>query len=90
MQRISIKETRDNLAEIIDQVAIGRKTFIITKFGKPKAKIVGFKEDKHPNTKPQQIKALKMAFGMWENRPDLKDSAKWVSDQRDTWAKRHE
>ena len=39
MQTITIKETRNNLAELIEKVAVGNKTFIITKFGKAKAQL---------------------------------------------------
>lgn len=36
---ISVKDARDNLAELLEQVAIANKQFVITKFGKPKAKL---------------------------------------------------
>lgn len=36
---ISVKDTRDNLAELLEQVAIANKQFVITKFGKPKARL---------------------------------------------------
>ena len=37
---ISVKDTRDNLAELLEQVAVAQKQFVITKFGKPKARLV--------------------------------------------------
>lgn len=40
MQQVSIKELRDSLADIIDQVAIAHKRFLVTKNGKPRAMIV--------------------------------------------------
>lgn len=51
MQQVSIKELRDSLADIIDQVAIGGKRFIITKYGKPRAMIT-------PLSDLQKTKAL--------------------------------
>ena len=37
---ISVKDTRNNLAELLEQVAISKRQFVITKFGKPKARLV--------------------------------------------------
>ncbi|OGD62753.1 hypothetical protein A2160_04785 [Candidatus Beckwithbacteria bacterium RBG_13_42_9] len=85
-QTISIKQTREKLAEIVNQVAISKKTFVITKFGKPKALIIPvdkFFLDKQKN------KSLP-GFGMWQKREDMKNSVKWVSDMRKQWAQRHE
>ena len=78
-QSISIKETRDNLSEIIERVAIGKKTFVITKFGKPKAQISPL-EDKIKERKRRR--GLEASFGMWKDRKDIKDSARWVADLR--------
>jgi len=43
---LSIQETRNNLAEVIERVAIAGDKFIVTKFGKAKAIIVPLKADK--------------------------------------------
>lgn len=44
MQTVSIKELRDHLAQIIEETAIAKKQFKITKFGKDKAAIVPLEE----------------------------------------------
>lgn len=89
MQTISIKQTRDNLAELIEQVAIGKKTFIITKFGKPKARITPIKKA-DIKQKSGRKKGLEASFGMWADRKDLKDSTKWVANMRKQWSRRYE
>ena len=40
MDSVSIKELRDNLARIIEEVAILKKPIVITKYGKPKAMLI--------------------------------------------------
>lgn len=72
MQTIPIKETRANLADLINQVAVGGTSFIITKFGKPKAMLVPVLTDKRRQT------GLSASFGIWKDREDMKDPDKWV------------
>ena len=88
MQLISIKDTRDNLAELIEKVAIGKKTFIITKFGKPKAQLVPMGQ-KNLKSEVRRKKNLEATFGIWKDRKDIKDSAKWVSDLRHKMSSRY-
>lgn len=81
LQSISTKELRDNLAEILERVAIGQQSFEVYKFGTIKAVInppqIKTKEKK------KKINFRKLpAFGMWKDREDMKDSAKWVRDLR--------
>lgn len=79
LQIISTKELRDNLAEILEKVAIGKESYIISKFGRKKALItpvssfLGQKKTKFKNLS---------AFGLWEKRADIKDSNVWVSKLR--------
>ncbi len=75
-QLISIKDTRDKLADIVNEVAFGNNTFIITKFGEPKAMIVPIQ-----NTK-KDTSWIKESSGAWSNRTDIKDSNKWVENLR--------
>lgn len=75
-QLISIKDTRNRLAEVIDQVAIAGDEFIVTKFGKPKAMIVPIIKAK------VQKSVLEETFGVWKDRKDIKDTAKWVAALR--------
>ncbi len=87
IQSIPVKETREQLADLLNQVAIGGKSFIITKFGKPKAMLVPVIDDR----KQTSAKAKKLpGFGMWANRKEMKDPDKWVRNMRDAWEHRHE
>ena len=86
--QISIKETRNNLADIVERVALTGQTYIVTKFGKVKAKIVP-PEDKESKKKPaiklkdySHQQWLKDTFGMWKDRKDMKDPVAWVNKIR--------
>lgn len=89
MQTISIKQTRDNLAELIEQVAIGKKTFIITKFGKPKARIMPIKDIDTKSDSESRRKTLEETFGVWKNRKDIKNSTSWVARLRHKMSSRY-
>ncbi|MBI4096117.1 MAG: hypothetical protein HY425_00180 [Candidatus Levybacteria bacterium] len=75
-QLISIKYTRDKLAEVINQVAIAGDEFIVTKFGEPKAMIVPIIKAK------TQKSVFEETFGAWKGRKDIKNTAKWVAALR--------
>ena len=75
-QTLSIKDTRNKLADVINQVAIGGDVFVVTKFGKPKAMIVPIMKAK------EQKSVLEETFGAWKERKDIKDTAKWVASLR--------
>jgi len=83
-QVVSIKNTRDKLAEIIDQVAIGGSVFVITKFGKPKAMIVPFSQQKADSS------GIEESFGAWKSRKDMQDSNAWVKNLRAKMSARNE
>jgi prevent-host-death family protein len=84
-QTITVKETRDNLSEIIDQAYIGKKSFLITKFGKPKAMILPVrpvKKAKKINKKDKEG-IFKSVFGIWKDRwPTDKSSVEIVEELR--------
>lgn len=82
-QTISIKDTRNKLADIINQVAFGNDIFVITKFGKPQAMIV-------PVSKSKTTSGLEESFGAWGDRSDIKDSNQWVGDLRAKMSTRNE
>jgi len=84
---VSIKDTRDNLADIIDRVAVAGESFLVTKFGKVKAMITPMIMVKRGDNKE---KILKSTFGMWKDRKDMSDSAKWVRDLRNKEANRYD
>lgn len=75
-QIMTIKDTRNRLADIINQVAMAGDVFVITKFGQPKAMIVPIAKVK------AQKSVLAETFGAWKGRKDIKDSAKWVASLR--------
>lgn len=75
-QTLSIKDTRNKLAEVINQVAIAGDEFVITKFGQPKAMIVPISKAKAQKTD------LEETFGAWKHRSDIKDSGEWVRKLR--------
>lgn len=85
----SIKETREQLSSLIDQVAIAKKSFMITKFGKPRALISPVSAEDVSMREKQRRKALEATFGMWKDRKDIKDSAKWVAELRHKMSSRY-
>ena len=76
-QIVSVKDTRNRLADIINRVEIGEDIFVITKFGKPKAMIVPISKSNVLNTS-----GIEESFGTWEGREDIKDSNKWTETIR--------
>jgi len=81
LEEISTKELRDNLAEILEKVAIGQQAFLVSKFGKKKALIVPI-TDRKTSRKRRNLRNLP-AYGMWKDRKEMKDSAVWVSKIRE-------
>lgn len=87
LQAIPIKETRNQLADLINQVDVAGKSFIITKFGKPKAMLGPvFNDRSRASARSKKLPG----FGMWANREDMKDPEKWVRKIRSSWARRYE
>lgn len=70
LQLISTKELRDNLAEVLEKVAIAKQSFLVSKFGREKA----FKREKHLSDHP--------ACGIWQKRKGMKNPVEWVSNLR--------
>jgi len=89
LQTLSIREAREQFSELVNQVAIGRKQFVITKFGKPKALITQIKSEGEDIKEKQRRAALELTFGMWKDRKDIKDSAKWVANLRHRMSSRY-
>jgi antitoxin (DNA-binding transcriptional repressor) of toxin-antitoxin stability system len=84
-QTVSIAQTRATLAEIIEQVSVGGKTYAVTKFGKVKALITPVTEDIAQDQLSQKKKFADMlaeTSGAFKHREDMKDSAEWVRKQR--------
>ena len=76
-QILSIKDTRDKLADVINQVAISGDVFVITKFGKAKAMIVPVSRANITDTS-----GIEESFGSWSKRLDIKNSSRWVAKLR--------
>ena len=85
VRMVSVKDTRDNLAELLEQVAISGQQFVITKFGKPKAKLSPVEE----KIRTKKTMGNLPGFGMWADRKDIKDSGEWVTRVRKSWATRY-
>jgi len=88
---VTVQQARDNFSELIERVALARESFLVTKFGKPKAAIVAADEIRGLGQIQAQKKkrAIKAIAGMWADRKDMADSAKWVADLRRREAMRH-
>lgn len=86
-QTVSIKELRDNLAQIIEEVAIAKKHIEVTKFGKAKAMIVPMKDTEKPKKRESGLSA---SFGAWKDRKDIKNTAQWVARLRHRMSNRYE
>lgn len=85
IQNISIKDTRNKLADIVNQVEIGKDVFVVTKFGKPKAMIVPISQ-----SKLLSVSGIEESFGVWKGRKDILDSNTWVKDLRTKMSVRNE
>ncbi len=85
IQAIPVKETRDRLADLINQVDIAGAEFIITKFGKPKAMLVPVS-----TYKKKKMRGISQSFGAWKGRKDIQNANTWVRDLRIKMSKRHE
>ena len=85
IQNISIKDTRNRLADIVNQVEIGKDIFVVTKFGKPRAMIVPVSQSSLLN-----VSGIAESFGTWKGRDDIKDSNKWVENLRTKMSTRNE
>ena len=81
---------RDQLAEIIEQVATGGKTFVVTKFGKQKALVVSIdrlpefqaKAESEAERQKRAEKILGQLNGIWKDRKDVTDSNEYVKQLR--------
>lgn len=82
---VSVKDTRENIAELINQVDIAGKEFIITKFGKPKAMLVPVTGKGNRKRKGDKLPG----FGAWANRKNIDNSIIWIDRIRNNWSKRN-
>ena len=86
LQTISIREAREQFSELVNQVAIAKKEFVIAKFRRPVAMLVPVKKTVKGKI---DFSGLDAAFGMWKDRKDMRDSAKWVANLRHKTSSRY-
>ena len=77
LQSVSVKDTRDNLAEMVGRVALSGEKFVITKFGKPTAMLVPV-----ISTEADFSDNFDEVFGAWSKRGDVIDASSWVKKIR--------
>lgn len=77
MQVLSIKDTREKLADVINQVVVAEEESVVTKFGKPKAMLVPM--TKFPGWDEGSFDEV---FGAWRDRKEIKVGTKWVRNLR--------
>jgi prevent-host-death family protein len=75
-QTLSIKDTRNNLADIISRVEMTGDEIVITKFGRPRAMLVPITKVKPASGSFDEV------FGAWKGRKDIKDTGVWVRNLR--------
>jgi len=78
--KVSIKDVRNNLSELIERVAFAKESFLVTKFGNPKALIIS--TDILEKNEAGKLAVLKKTAGLWSNRKDIKKTASWVRKTR--------
>lgn len=69
------------MADVLEKVAIGGDSFVVSKFGREKAMIGPVRIQRKKSQKKVDFSKL-AAYGMWQDRKDIKDTAKWVADLR--------
>lgn len=67
MKEISIRDTRNNIADLVTRVNLNGEIFVITKFGKPKAIIAPMDSTVNISSEKRK-KVLDDAFGMWKDK----------------------
>lgn len=77
--RVTIKEVRDNLSELIERTALAKESFLVTKFGKPKALIVSAEMLKKKKSEKEAV--LKKTAGLWAQRQNIEKSRKETSSR---------
>lgn len=85
---ITIKETRSLLSELIERVALSKETFLVTKFGKPKALIIS--PDQIAVNQKDKADILRQTAGLWQNKKEIKNSSAWLAKIRKKTNSRYE
>lgn len=90
MRTISVQQTRDNLATLIETTALTGERFVVTKFGKPKAVIVPLEYVFEKKNTQKREKLFANLGELWKDRKDMDDSVSWVKKQRQQRKKNNE
>ena len=85
---ISVRETRNRLAEVIERAAAGRDVFVVTKFGKPKVVITGVGKLLDKQKKKDRLRMLNKTFGLLSGIREDIESGEWVRRVRDELGQR--
>jgi prevent-host-death family protein len=81
MKSISVQQTRENFAEVIEKVAVAGEKFVVTKFGKPRAMIVPIQESDFQTE--ERSKILTTLRELWSDRADMDEPVDFVRKQRE-------
>lgn len=81
MTRVGIREFRARYARYLRRVR-GGETLTLTSRGKACAKLSPPNDDADPPFEP-------IAFGIWKDRQDMRDPARWVRQLREGRLRRH-
>lgn len=80
----SVKYVRDNFAEVLDRVAIGKEVFLVTKFGKKRVYILPADEVEYAPKSSELLKNdnekltknkdnnLSKFYGIWKDHKEIK------------------
>ena len=71
--QISTKDLRNQLASVVDRVALRGESFVVTKFGQPRAMVVPIAKKSNYSVDYAQL-VLRESQGIWEDRPETTKS----------------
>lgn len=72
MKTLNISDVRNSLPSVIEEVVQSNEVVVVTRYGKPIAKIVPFRnEGNHKSSYPLRGKPIKMADDFDEPEPEL-------------------
>jgi prevent-host-death family protein len=81
MKSITVQQTRENFAEVIEKVAVAGEKFVVTKFGKPRAMIVPIQESDFQIEARSKI--LTNLRELWSDRADMDEPVDYVKKLRE-------
>jgi prevent-host-death family protein len=75
--QISTKELRNQLASVVDRVALRGESFVVTKFGMPRAVLMPLSQTQVMSDAEAGL-ILKESFGSWKQRKDAVTEARKI------------